>query len=87
MKNSILFILLLNFCVFATAQKIIELPYEKPDHVTWKGAEKEYFSEIWTNQVVTNVSTPTLAVYKPKADINTGMYEIYGKFRPTAVHS
>ena len=72
MKNSILFILLLNFCVFATAQKIIELPHEKPDHVTWKGEEKEYFSEIWTNQVVTNVSTPTLAVYKPKADINTG---------------
>jgi acetyl esterase/lipase len=72
MKKSIIFILLLNYCVIATAQKIVKLPFEKPENITWKGEEKEYFSEIWTNQVVTNVSIPTLSVFKAKAEINTG---------------
>lgn len=72
MKNTIILILLLNYCLSVTAQEIVKLSHEKPDHVSWNGGEKEYFSNIWSNQVVTNVSVPTLTVFKPKAENNTG---------------
>lgn len=72
MKKFVITLLLLNFYISIAAQEIVKLQHEKPDDVTWNGGEKEYFSNIWNNQVVTNVSIPTLTVFKPKADSNTG---------------
>ncbi|PIB26948.1 alpha/beta hydrolase [Maribacter sp. 4G9] len=48
------------------AQQIIEVPHETTTTVQWEGNEKEYFSEIWQTQVVTNVSTPTMEVFAPE---------------------
>ena len=72
MKKFIFTLLLLNYSIGISAQEIVKLQHETPDHLTWTGGEKEYFSNIWNNQVVTNVSTPTLSVFKPNSDMNTG---------------
>lgn len=54
------------------SQEIIELPYEQDVPVEWIGEEKDYFSEIWKTQVVTNVSRPSMQVFKPEASISNG---------------
>ncbi len=72
MKKPILFFILFHLSLFAYTQEIIKLPFEKPDNVTWKGGEKEYRSNIWQTQVVTNVSVPTMQVFKPAKETNTG---------------
>ena len=46
------------------AQSIIELPFTPNSEVKWSTDEKEYFSEIWDTQVITNVSVPRLEVYE-----------------------
>jgi acetyl esterase/lipase len=58
--------LLLVMAGSANAQKVIRLyPGAAPGSESWKHQEKEYFSQIWNTQVVTNVSQPTLTVYLP----------------------
>ena len=48
------------------AQQIIRLtPTVDSGAIKWAQPEKEYFSPIWSTQVVTNVSQPTLTVYAP----------------------
>ena len=66
MKKNI--VLLLSLCVgFVTmAQEIIQVPHEKAANVKWEGDEKAYYSKIWQNNVVTNVSTPTMEVFRPE---------------------
>lgn len=61
---SLIFIVLMSTTI--CAQNIIPLSHEINNDVTWEGDEKDYFSEIWQNQVVTNVSVPTMEVFKPK---------------------
>ncbi|WP_299531257.1 alpha/beta hydrolase [Ulvibacterium sp.] len=48
------------------AQEIVELPHETPKDISWEGPEKQYHSKIWDNEVVTNVSTPTMRVFRPE---------------------
>ena len=63
-------ILFLSLCLFAInsslAQEIIELPYEQTSETTWDSDEKNYFSKVWDTPVVTNVSIPTMEVFRPK---------------------
>ncbi len=59
--------------ILSFAQNTIELPYEKNNSVTWQGGEKDYFSEIWQNQVVTNVSLPTMEIFKPESPNGTSV--------------
>ncbi|GMN07229.1 alpha/beta hydrolase [Croceitalea sp. MTPC5] len=54
------------------SQEIVTLPNESIDGVSWKNPEKEYYSDIWKTQVVTNVSEPTMQVFRPSAENNTG---------------
>ena len=54
------------------AQEIVELPYEQPEGITWIGDEKAYFSDIWETEVVTNVSKPTMQIFKPSKEIQNG---------------
>lgn len=62
------FFLLFAFCSISilSAQEIIEVPHEKATDVQWEGDEKAYFSDIWQNDVVTNVSIPTMEVFRPE---------------------
>jgi len=68
----------LLFCVLiamgmATAQEIVELPHKTPDGISWEGNEKQYYSKIWQNEVVTNVSLPTMQVYRPESANGTSV--------------
>lgn len=58
--------------LIAEAQEIIALPYEKTEDIIWNNSEKEYYSKIWQTQVVTNVSKPTIQVFRPTKETNTG---------------
>jgi len=73
MRNASLLFLAFLFIIPIMAQKTIKVPVtEKDETVEWAKKEKDYFSEIWQTQVVTNVSKPTMEVFKPKAANNTG---------------
>lgn len=77
----------------AFAQEIIELPYKKDSKVIWHGPVKSYYSDIWETEVVTNVSVPTMEVFKPENPNGTsviiapggGLYALSIKSEGTAV--
>lgn len=71
-KYSFLFVLF--FVVsFISAQEIINILHEDAKEVTWVGDEKAYFSELWKNDVVTNVSIPTMEVFRPDSPNGTAV--------------
>ena len=72
MKTCSALIILVFSSILTVAQEIIDLPYESPKGIVWNGPEKEYFSEEWQTKVVTNVSKPTMQVYRPSDEKNTG---------------
>ncbi|MDF4221747.1 alpha/beta hydrolase [Maribacter sp. M208] len=69
--------LILLTCIFISmnvlAQKIVDLPYEESNNVKWSTAEREYYSDIWENEVVTNVSVPRLEVFEAEAPNGTSV--------------
>lgn len=73
MKRIIILLLCVSAGNFATAQEIIQIPHEKAEGTTWEGDEKAYFSEIWQNDVVTNVSVPTMEVFRPESPNGTSV--------------
>jgi acetyl esterase/lipase len=73
MKAITTFALLLALAVTASAQQVIKLyPGAPPGSEQWTHQEKEYYSDIWRTQVVTNVTQPTLTVFKPAAGTANG---------------
>lgn len=72
MKKLTLSLLTICFSLLLTAQSIIKLPYENPKGITWANAEKEYFFDFLQSKIVTNVSMPTMEVYKAADSLNTG---------------
>lgn len=83
--------LLLFLTNIALAQKVIRLyPGAAPGSENWKQPEKEYFSQIWNTQVVTNVVNPTLTVFSPEADKANGTAVIIcpgGGFHALSINS
>ena len=72
MRN-ILPLLILFFIISTTlAQETIKLPFETAKNILWEGGEKQFHSEEWDTKVVTNVSIPTLTLYKPESHLNNG---------------
>src|SRR5437667_3205841 len=57
----------------ASAQDVIPL-YQgtPPGSVAENYPEKEYFSKIWNTEVVTNVTKPTLTIFKPAPEQKNG---------------
>jgi acetyl esterase/lipase len=66
MKPLISILCALFISALSLAQNTINIPFDKSASVTWESDEKNYFSEIWQNQVVTNVSVPTMEIFKPE---------------------
>ncbi len=71
--------MLRNFCllgcaaVIAFAQEVIPLyPGNPPGSTTGDYPEKQYFSKAWNTEVVSNVTKPTLTVYRPAAGTANG---------------
>ena len=50
--------------LFAQADSI-PLPFDPARGVEWTGSEKHYYSDIWQTEVVTNVSAPSMQVFRP----------------------
>ncbi len=73
------------------AQKVIRLYSGTPSgSENWKQPEKEYFSQIWQTQVVTNVVNPTLTMYEPDAATANGTAVIIapgGGFHALSINS
>ncbi len=64
MKKYVFLIIIIGGINISISQEIVNLPYDKPTETVWQGSEKEYFSDLWQTQVVTNVSIPTLRVFR-----------------------
>lgn len=64
--------IVLLYCGNLFGQEIITLPKTNDADIKWVGSEKEFFSQTWSTQVVTNVSQPTMQVFRPKEETNTG---------------
>src|SRR6202047_4755296 len=57
----------------AAAQDVIPLYPGTPTGSTQENyPEKEYFSKIWSTEVVTNVTKPSLTVFKPSPELRNG---------------
>jgi acetyl esterase/lipase len=57
----------------ATAQDVIPLYQGTPPGSTQENyPEKQYFSKAWNTDVVTNVTRPTLTVFKPAPELRNG---------------
>ena len=55
------------------AQEVISLyPGAAPGSTQENYPEKEYFSKTWNTEVVTNVTKPSLTVFKPSAELRNG---------------
>lgn len=65
MKTYLMFCLCAVSISWISAQEIIELPHNEIPNVQWENQEKAYYSEDWDNPVVTNVSKPTMQVFRP----------------------
>ena len=72
MKKYILLVLVLPCFLLSTAQDIVKLPFQNAENIEWIGEEKQFFSKIWETEVTTNVSSPTLMIFKADAAKNTG---------------
>jgi acetyl esterase/lipase len=59
--------------VTGVAQEVIPLyPGVAPGSTQESYPEKEYFSKTWNTEIVTNVTRPTLTVFKPAAELRNG---------------
>ena len=87
MKRAFFLILNISFSILLNAQNIITLPYENPEGIFWINSEKEYYSEIIKTEVVTNVSVPTMEVFKPANSIANGTAVIIAPGGGMFVHS
>jgi acetyl esterase/lipase len=76
---------------FAQAQEVIRLyPGAAPGSEAARQEEKEYFSQLFNTQVVTNVSQPTLTRYAPAAELANGTSVIIcpgGGFHALSINS
>jgi acetyl esterase/lipase len=65
-----LFCIVLLLAPIASAQDVLPLyPGVAPGSAPENYPEKQYFSKVWNTDVVTNVTRPTLTVFKPLPDL------------------
>jgi acetyl esterase/lipase len=63
----------LLLAALAAAQDVIPLyPGTPPGSTQQNYPEKEYFSKVWNTEVVTNVTKPSLIVFRPSAESRNG---------------
>ena len=72
MKNALTLLVFMGIIFQGISQEIINVPFEQSASPKWEGPEKEYYSQIWQNEVVTNVSVPTMEVFRPEKGKENG---------------
>ncbi|MGA9814295.1 MAG: alpha/beta hydrolase [Terriglobales bacterium] len=66
-------LLVVFLATLAAAQDVIPLyPGTPPGSTPENYPEKEYFSKVWNTEVVTNVTKPSLTVFKPAPELRNG---------------
>jgi acetyl esterase/lipase len=66
-------LLIVFLATLAAAQDVIPLyPGTPPGSEQENYPEKEYFSKVWNTEVVTNVTKPSLTVFKPSPELRNG---------------
>lgn len=72
-KLTILTCMVLGMLCTGFSQKVIDLQSTpNPPDIKWDRPERQYFSNIWQTEVVTNVSKPTMTVHLPDPAIANG---------------
>jgi len=67
------FCFVLSLVAVGTAQEVIPLyAGTAPGSTQENYPEKQYFSKVWNTDVVTNVTRPTLTVFKPSPELKNG---------------
>ena len=61
------FFLITAAAASSVAQQVIQLPVSGTSQPVGSNAEQQYFSKTWNTEIVTNVTRPSLTVYKPAA--------------------
>jgi acetyl esterase/lipase len=65
--------LLVFLATLAAAQDVIPLyPGPPPGSTLESYPEREYFSKVWNTEVVTNVTRPSLTIFKPSPELKNG---------------
>ena len=65
--------IMLSLVTAAAAQEVIPLyPGTAPGSSPANYPEKQYFSTVWNAEVITNVTRPTLTVFKPSPNLKNG---------------
>src|SRR5215475_9076461 len=75
MKSTILRFVVVFLCVAscAAAQEVIPLyPGTPPGSTPENYPEKQYFAKLWNTEVVSNVTKPSLTVFRPAPDHRNG---------------
>jgi acetyl esterase/lipase len=63
----------LSTVAFAAAQDVVPLyPGTPPGSTQENYPEKQYFSKVWNEDVVANVTRPTLTIFKPSPELKNG---------------
>src|SRR5215469_15239288 len=63
----------LAMATLAAAQDVVPLyPGTPPGSTPENYPEKQYFSKVWNTDVVTNVTRPTLTIFKPFPELKNG---------------
>src|ERR1700741_453802 len=68
-----LLIAVLSMASLAAAQDVVPLyPGTPPGSTQENYPEKQYFSKVWNEDVVANVTRPTLTLFKPSPELKNG---------------
>lgn len=72
MKKLFLFLIIFHLFQTGFSQDTILLPSENDTPTKWIGSEKNFYSTSWQTQVVTNVSVPSMEIFRPDPSLNNG---------------
>lgn len=67
-KDTRILVIMMLSGTILNAQKLIDLPYTTIENIAWELPPREYYSEIWQNEVLTNIAAPRLQVFLPTID-------------------
>lgn len=66
LKNYLLIFLSNLIVTCSMTQEIVELPVtQSSETLQWENGEQQYFSTVWNTEVVSNISKPTMEVFRP----------------------
>lgn len=72
MRKIFLSLIVFHIFLIGLSQDTIALPNENATGTRWVGSEQNFYSTAWKTQVVTNVSSPSMEIFRPDPALNNG---------------